>query len=104
MTFDELCAAAQAGDTDAQFELGFCYFLGTGVPKDPTKAAKWFEKAAESRHIKAQIFLGLLYYQGNGVPKSKEEAMKWWRTVLEQGNAEDERLLKGVFFKYNVIL
>lgn len=104
MTFDELIAAAQAGNAEAQFELGMEYFLGTNLPQDPAKAAKWFEKAAESRHTKAQVLLGLLYYQGNGVPKSKEEAMKWWRIVLEIGNAEDERFLRGIFFKYNVIL
>lgn len=30
MTFDELCAAAQQGDPDAQFELGRFFCLKTG--------------------------------------------------------------------------
>ena len=39
--------AAEQGDSTAQYMLGFCYAKGEGVAQDKTKAAYWYEKAAE---------------------------------------------------------
>ena len=38
---------ANAGDADAQYELGRTYRFGIGVPEDAVEAAAWFRKAAE---------------------------------------------------------
>ena len=39
--------AAEKGDADAQFNLGFCYYNGKGVEKDLIEYVKWLRKAAE---------------------------------------------------------
>ena len=39
--------AADVGDPNAQFNLGYCYWTGDGVKKDTDEAVKWFRKAAE---------------------------------------------------------
>ena len=39
--------AAEHGDADAQYKLGFCYYHGNGVPKNYKEAVKWFGKSAE---------------------------------------------------------
>ena len=40
--------AAEQGDADAQFYLGWAYVTnGEGVPKDEVEAVKWYRKAAE---------------------------------------------------------
>src|SRR5438270_63136 len=44
---------AQAGDADAQFNLGQAYRLGRGVPLDLSVAKIWFERAARSGQVKA---------------------------------------------------
>lgn len=38
---------AESGNAAAQFDLGFAYTTGSGVPKDDAEAVKWFNKAAE---------------------------------------------------------
>lgn len=30
------------------FAVGDCYFLGTGVEKDPEAAAKWYQKSLDA--------------------------------------------------------
>ena len=40
---------ANAGDADAQYNLGASYYLGQGVPQDYAQAAAWYRKAAEVR-------------------------------------------------------
>ena len=60
--------------------------------------------AAEQGDANAQYEVGNRYCYANGIPEDDTEAVKWWRIVLEKGNAKDERILKNVFFKHDVIL
>ena len=38
--------AAERGHTKAQFQLGKCYYEGTGVEKDDAKAIEWLRRAS----------------------------------------------------------
>jgi hypothetical protein len=72
---------AEAGDADAQFNLGQSYRLGKGVPLNLAAAQTWFERAAASGHLDAQTTLGLLLFQ-NG---NQAEGIKWLRKAADQG-------------------
>lgn len=66
---------ANEGDMDAQFQLGIQNLYGTGMPKDPAKAAEWFSKAADQGHVPSIRELGILKASGEGVePDPKEGA------------------------------
>ena len=86
--------AAEQGDADAQYNLGFSYNLGLGVSQDYTEAVKWYRKAAEQGHADAQYNLGCCYGLGQGVPQSFSEAVKWFRKAAELGHAGAIELLK----------
>ena len=43
---DALRARAEAGDAEAQVDLGVMYFVGDGVPQDGVQAHMWFNLAA----------------------------------------------------------
>ena len=79
---------AEAGDIEAQFNLGMCYKNGYGVEKNLRKATNLYRKAAEQGDATAQYNLGLCYANGDGVEKNLPEAAKWWRKAAEQGNAK----------------
>jgi len=55
--FENLCKAAEQGDTNAQFKFGHSYFTGQMVTQDYAKSAEWFKKAAEQGHSEAKDFL-----------------------------------------------
>ena len=78
--------AAEQGDADAQFDLGYMYVVSKGVPENDAEAIKWWRKAAEQGHADAQYELGVAYANGWGVPEDKAEALKWWRKAAEQGH------------------
>lgn len=40
----DLIRKAQAGDADAQYDLGNCYLYGDGVEKDGEKASFWYKQ------------------------------------------------------------
>lgn len=60
---DQWQPLAQAGDPDAQFNMGQAYKLGRGVKQDMRAALEWYRKAATQGHVRAEDNLGLLLFQ-----------------------------------------
>lgn len=54
---------AEAGDPDAQFNMGQAFKLGRGVKADIPAAIIWYRKAAAQGHVRAEDNLGLLLFQ-----------------------------------------
>ena len=75
MTIAELQSAAEAGDAEAQYQLGMDYLSGYDVEQDYALAAVWYEKAAEQGHMNAQTELGTLYFRGLGVQFDADKAV-----------------------------
>lgn len=50
-------SSAEAGNSEAQFQLGNLYLLGRGVTKDEQQATHWLEQAASQNHPGAQFAL-----------------------------------------------
>ena len=91
--------AAEQGNSDAQFNLGFCYAKGNGVKKDYEQAVKWFRKAVEQGNSYALCELGNCYFNGVGVAKNLSEAFSWFRKSALQGYAVAQSNL-GVCYEY----
>jgi TPR repeat protein len=83
--------AAEEGDADAQFRLGYAYRLGRGVPQDDAQAAVWYLKAADQGDADTQVHLGAMYYLGQGVPKDYVEAHKWRNLAASRASAERQK-------------
>jgi TPR repeat protein len=93
---DALRARAEAGDAEAQFNLGTVYADGEGVPQDDAEAARWFRLAADQGHANAQTNLGIMYRYGVGVPQDRAEAVRWFRLAADQGLGEAQNNLGHV--------
>lgn len=84
---EDLLAAAEGGDMEAQYTLGCMYNddCGSGISKNHTRAVEWYFKAASQGHPAAASFLGYLYEWGTGVDQSWSEAARWYRESAEKG-------------------
>ena len=91
--FDTARSAAEQGDAEAQFNLGYIYATGLGVPVDDTEAIYWYRKSAEQGYVTAEFHLGLMYLKGEGVPEDYVEAAHWLKQSAEQGHSEGQHLL-----------
>ena len=49
-----LTPVAEAGDAEAQYQLGVMFESGRGVARDYRQAAEWYRRAAEQGHVFAQ--------------------------------------------------
>jgi len=70
--------AANAGDSEAQTNLGEIFERGRGGAPQPEIAAQWYRKAAEAGNARAQVNLASLYERGLGVPKDGAQALAWY--------------------------
>ena len=48
--------AAEQGDADAQYNLGWMYKNGYGISQDDSEAVKWFRKVAEQGYAFKMIW------------------------------------------------
>jgi len=85
----ELVKKAEAGDTEAQYNLGQCHEKGLGFIKDNKEAVKWYTKSAEQGYVKAAFDLSRCYEDGRGVPRDKDEAKKWFIKGVDSGDENE---------------
>lgn len=109
--------SAEAGDAEAQANVGEIFERGLGGSPNYEAAALWYEKAAEQGNQRALFNLGTLYEQGLGVDQDKLIAMNYYRrawglpedslvyqsSVNEQQAEIQERLRKEIARKDNQI-
>ncbi len=90
---------AEAGNADAQFNLGQAYKLGRGVPANAGLAQSWYQKAARQGHEQAQVNVGLLLYNGG----RKQEALPWIRKAVELGDPRAQYILGTELFNGDLV-
>nr|BFE93912.1 hypothetical protein GCM10020185_44480 [Pseudomonas brassicacearum subsp. brassicacearum] len=67
--------AADAGDAQAQYELGEFYYEGKAAPRDLKKSPRLLRKKASLQgHAQAQFKLGGMFFHGEGVPANNVQA------------------------------
>lgn len=78
---------AEAGDRDAQYNVGNLHDRGLGLPEDDLAAIDWYGRAAAQGSVEAMVNLGMLYEAGRGVARDMTAAAEWFRRAAEAGNS-----------------
>lgn len=84
-TFEQVRAAADTGQADAQFALGVHYFKGDCIGADLSQSTRWFNRAADQGHGPAAFNLGNAYHHGRGVDQDTDRSHYWWRRAAFTG-------------------
>jgi hypothetical protein len=97
-------AKAEAGDTQAQYELGLFYSQDYErvVAIDYFEAFTWTQKAALKNHRMAQRLLAKFYDMGRGTDKDMELTLKWYRSSALLGCKQSQRWMGQMY--YNTFL
>jgi TPR repeat protein len=85
-TYATLHARAEAGDAEAENELGVRFRTGDGVEKDLLTALGWYRLAAKQGLAIAYFNLGAAYYNGDGIPREEQAACTWFLLAAEAGD------------------
>tara|TARA_B100000965_G_scaffold62180_1_gene48019 strand:+ start:609 stop:1301 length:693 start_codon:yes stop_codon:yes gene_type:complete len=78
---------AEAGNADAQFNVGLIHDGGQGVPRDYDKAVYWYRKAAEQGLAEAQYYLANMQIKGQGSKAPMTESCDWALKSAQGGYA-----------------
>jgi FOG: TPR repeat, SEL1 subfamily len=77
--------AADMGHAEAQFCLGYAYYVGEGIIRNLDSAARWFQLSAAQGFPKAIYNLAFCYMEGKGVERDYDEALRLLRSAAESG-------------------
>jgi TPR repeat protein len=91
--------AAEGGDADEQFRLGYANNHGKGVEKDWVKARHWYEVSAAQGLISAMNNLGTMHQCGQGGEKDLAKAVEWFRKAAEAGSRSAQNHLGVCYLK-----
>ena len=80
--------AAEAGDPQAQFYLGYIHDRGLHGANSLSEAIGWYRKAAAQGELRAQFRLGLLFDSDPRLPRDPAEAQTWYEAAAAQGHAK----------------
>lgn len=69
--------AAQLGNAESQYNLGYCYEAGIVVPKNAEKAMEWYYESAEQGYNDALYKMMMAYGTGNGADLNHELAFQY---------------------------
>jgi len=88
----DLRGRAEAGDAEAQHELGVAYATGQSVAPDDVEAGRWYRKAATQGHAMAGYRLAFMYFKGRGVAEHRDyvRAYTWFTLSAERGVGDAE--------------
>ncbi|NCT41543.1 MAG: hypothetical protein GW778_07785 [Alphaproteobacteria bacterium] len=98
------------GIGEAQHDLAAIYTAGHGgVKQDYSRAAFWFEKAAENGVANASYNLGVLHHQGLGFEPDVRAAMAWYKDAANKGHPEAQynlgiAYIEGIGVPYDPVL
>jgi len=93
-------AKAEAGDSQAQYELGLFYSQDYErvVAIDYFEAFTWTQKAAQKNHRMAQRLLAKFYDMGRGTDKDMELTLKWYRSSALLGCKQSQRWMGQMYY------
>ena len=80
--------AAEAGDPQAQFYLGYIHDRALRGANSMSEALAWYRRAAAQGDARAQFRLGLLFDGDPRLPRDPDRAQRWYEAAAGQGHAE----------------
>ena len=94
---------AEAGNPEAQFQLGTLYRNGRGVEKNFQTSVSWHTKAALAGHVRAQNYLAISLELGRGIEKDLQAASQWYLRAAQKNNLNAMHWLAKAYQEGSVI-
>jgi TPR repeat protein len=91
---------AEAGDADAQYNIGWMYHNGYGLRTNETLALQWWEKASEQGNADASLSIGMLYSLGEGdVARDMAKAIDYYLLAAAGGEEDAVTMLQSMMLR-----
>ena len=91
-----LMPLANAGNADAQYNLGLMYEQGAGVTQSWAESAMWQKLAAKQGHVKSQYALSIKHITGTGVLMDGVMGYMWANIASANGYSGAGKIRDGI--------
>lgn len=78
--------AAELGNAESQYNLGYCYQAGIGVEPNSEKAIEWYSKSAEQGWNDGLYAMMMAYGNGDGIEQDYNKAFEFGLKCAENGD------------------
>lgn len=78
--------AAELGNAESQYNLGYCYRAGAGIEQNTDKAIYWFSKSADLAFNDGLYQMMMAYGNGDGVEQNHNKAFEYGLKCAENGD------------------
>ena len=95
--FDSQITLANAGDAEAQFNVGEMYEIGFGVKQDKKEARYWITRSANQKHEKAGFKLLYWDVERDGLEGKNKVKVEELNKMANQGNAQAQYYLGKMY-------
>jgi len=86
---------AEAGDSDAQYSLGWMYHNGYGLAINDEKAMTWWLRASDKNHVEAMFSMGMLFELGDSGEQDYDVAVAYYARAARRGNEDAQAILRA---------
>ncbi|MDZ4149269.1 MAG: tetratricopeptide repeat protein [Flavobacteriaceae bacterium] len=78
--------AAELGNAESQYNLGYCYRAGFGIDQNTEKGIYWFSKSADQGFNDGLYQMMMAYGNGDGVEQNYNKAYEYGLKCAENGD------------------
>jgi len=88
---------ADAGDPEAQYNIGWMYLNGYGLAMNDSRALKWWKLASEQGYTDASFSIAMLYSLGEGkVEQDMDKAIAYYLMAVEDGHEDANMIIRSM--------
>ena len=88
---------AEAGDPEAQYNIGWMYLNGYGLAMNDRRALDWWKRASDQGYTDASFSIAMLYSLGQGkVAKDMDRAIDYYLLAVEDGHEDAHMIIRSM--------
>jgi TPR repeat protein len=88
---------AEAGDPEAQYNIGWMYLNGYGLAMNDRLALDWWQRASDQGYTDASFSIAMLYSLGEGqVKKDMDKAVEYYLMAVEDGHEDANMIVRSM--------
>lgn len=91
---------ADAGDAEAQYNIGWMYLNGYGLAINDSLALDWWQKSSVQGYTEASFSLAMLYSLGEGqVKRNTDLALDYYLIAIDDGHEDAVLIVKSMLLR-----
>ena len=93
---------AEAGDPEAQYNIGWMYLNGYGLAMNDSHALKWWKLASEQGYTDATFSIAMLYSLGEStVEQNMDTAIDYYLMAVEDGHEDANMIIRSMLSRHD---